>query len=154
MTKISSSPFFYKRVFPAIWVGFLAFFMLSGFIPGSNLKGAENLMFIIWSAFVGAVGFFVMKKLVFDLLDEVYEEGETLIFKNRGKTVMVSFNDIKNVNYQSFGSPPKVTISIRHETELGNDLSFCPVRKMSLFKRQNPEILALIDRIDEAKRRA
>ena len=32
-----------------------------------------------------AFGFFIMKKLVFDLVDEVWDDGDTLLVKNRGQ---------------------------------------------------------------------
>jgi len=59
-----------------------------------------------------------MKKLVFDLADEVYNEGSTILFRNKGKEVRVNLKDIKNVSYSAMMSPPRVTLSIRYNTEL------------------------------------
>ena len=44
-------------------------------------------------------GYFVMKKLVFDLVDEVWDDGEALLIKNRGQEEHVALRDIKNVSY-------------------------------------------------------
>ena len=44
-------------------------------------------------------GYFVMKKLVFDLVDEVWDDGEALLIKNRGQEERVALRDIKNVSY-------------------------------------------------------
>jgi len=63
-------------------------------------------------------GYFIMKNMVFDLIDKVYDEGDSLLFKNSGKEVRVSLRDVKNVSYQTMMNPPKVTLSLRHETEL------------------------------------
>ena len=35
-------------------------------------------------------GYFVMKKLVFDLVDEVWEDGDSLVVKNRGQEGHIS----------------------------------------------------------------
>jgi hypothetical protein len=36
-------------------------------------------MFVVMPIFMAAFGFFIMKKLVWDLIDEVYDEGATLL---------------------------------------------------------------------------
>ncbi|MES2308189.1 MAG: hypothetical protein V4507_04955 [Verrucomicrobiota bacterium] len=88
-----------------------------------------------------------MKKLVFDLIDEVYEEGDYLIFRNSGKEVKVHLRDIKNVSYQNIQNPPRVTITLRCETDFGKELSFAAPRSFIPFKK-NKKIEELIDRID------
>ena len=83
-------------------------------------------MFVLVPAFMAATGYFIMKKLVFDLIDEVYDEGETLLFRDKGKEVRVSLTDINNVSYSSMMNPPKVTLRIGYMTELIDKLSFSP----------------------------
>lgn len=149
MKKLSSkSTFFNKKVFPTIWFGFLAFFVISSqFESGKNGPGP---MFIIMPIFMAVFGYFIMKNLVFDLIDEVYDEGDSLLFKNSDKEVRISLRDIKNVSYQTMMNPPKVTLSLRHETDLGNELSFSPPMSFIPFKK-NRDIEELIDRIDQAR---
>ena len=91
-----------------------------------------------------------MKKLVFDLIDEVYDEGTSLLLKNGGREVRVNLKDIKNVSYSTMVNPPKVTLSIRYETEFGDELSFSPQTSWMPFKK-NKDIVELIDRIDKAR---
>ena len=91
-----------------------------------------------------------MKKLVWDLIDEVYDEGTTLLFKNRGKEFRVKLNDIKNVSYTTMMNPPRVTLSIRYPTDLGDELSFSPLVSWNPFKKSK-DIEELIDRIDKAR---
>jgi hypothetical protein len=91
-----------------------------------------------------------MKKLVFNLIDEVYDEGETLLFREKGKEVRVSLADIKNVSYSWRMSPPRVTLSICYMTELGDELTFSPTASF-IPLRKNRDIEELIDRIDRAK---
>jgi hypothetical protein len=40
-----------------------------------------------------------MKKLIFDLVDEVWDDGRALIVKNDDREERIPFADIKNVNY-------------------------------------------------------
>jgi hypothetical protein len=150
MKKLSSkSTFFYKRIFPAIWFGFLAFFILLGLFADRKDSSADIMIFV-GPVFMAVIGYFLMKYLVFDLVDEVYEEGSSLVFKKNGKTVLVNLTDIKNVSYSVLVNPPRVTLSLRCKTEFGDELSFSPPASLIPFKR-NQEILELIDRIDRAR---
>jgi hypothetical protein len=91
-----------------------------------------------------------MKKLLWDLIDEVYDEGTSLLFKDRGRECRVNLKDIKNVNYTTMVNPPRITLSIRYPTDLGDELSFSPPASWIPF-RKNKDIEALIDRIDKAR---
>lgn len=95
-------------------------------------------------------GYFLMKRLIFDLVDEVWDDGQTLIVKNGGRNERVALADIKNVNYSPFLNPPRVTLSLRGQTAFGDQITFCaPVRLIPLTA--SPVITALIDRIDQAR---
>lgn len=110
------------------------------------------IMISMSAMFMAGIGYFMMKYLVFDLMDEVYDEGSSLLFKNNGKTVRVNLTDIKDVSYTILLNPPRVTISLRHKTELGDELSFSPPASLLPFKK-NKEIIGLSDRIDSARSR-
>jgi hypothetical protein len=150
MKKLSSgSTFFFKRIFPAIWFGFIIFFILAALFVDRRDSTAD-VMIVVVSVFLATVGYFIMKNLVFDLVDEVYDEGSALLFKNNGKTVRVNLTDIKNVNYAVVVNPPRVTLSLRCKTEFGDEISFSPPASLIPFKK-NQDIEELIDRIDRAR---
>jgi hypothetical protein len=150
MKKISSkTTFFHKRIFPVIWFGFIGFFILTGSFADNKDRTAD-IMIIVVPVLMAVIGYFVMKFLIFDLIDEVYDEGLSLLFKNKGKTVRVNLTDIKNVSYSVAVNPPRVTISLRCKTEFVDELSFSPPASLIPFKR-NKDILELIDRIDRAR---
>ena len=150
MTKLSSKgTVFYKKIFPAIWFGFIGVFVIVSISAQSKQNGFD-IMFIAAPILMAVVGYFIMKKFVFDLIDEVYDEGSSLLFKNSGKEIRVSLKDIKNVSYSLSVNPPRVTLSLRHQTELGDKLSFTPPISLIPFKK-NRNIEELIDRIDKAK---
>jgi hypothetical protein len=107
-------------------------------------------MLFIVPVFLAFVGYFIMKKMVWDLVDEVYDEGESLLFKNNGKQERISLREIKNVSYTTMANPPRVTISLRRRSVFGSEVSFSPQVSMIPF-RKNPDIEDLIDRVDRAR---
>jgi len=150
MKKLTSkTTFYYKRVFPFIWFGFLGVFLCVGLFSSISKKG-PGVLFLVVPIGMAAIGYFIMKKLVWDLIDEVYDEGTSLLFKNKDQEVRVSLKDIKNVSYSAMTNPPRVTLSIRYKTALGDELSFSPPVSWVPF-RKNEDIKRLIDRIDEAR---
>jgi len=77
MRRISSrATFFYKRVSPIIWFGFIALFIV---LP--LLVGGRTGHFIV-PIVMAVVGPFFMKKLIFDLVDEVWDAGDALVVRN------------------------------------------------------------------------
>jgi hypothetical protein len=150
MRKLTSrATFFHKKIFPLIWFGFLGAFLYEGLVANVSGRG-PGIMLILVPVCMAAFGYFIMKKLVWTLIDEVYDEDTTLLFRNRGKEVRVSLKDIKNVSYSIMTNPPRVTLSVRYKTDLGDELSFCPPASWIPFKK-NKDIEELIDRIDKAR---
>lgn len=144
----SSSTFFLKRVFPALWFGSLAMFlMIAVLIPSEPGFG---FVFALIPLVMAIFGYFLFKALLFDLLDEVYDEGDSLLFRNSGQEVRVYLKDIKNVSYVTIMNPPRVTFSVRSDTLFGKDLSMAAPTTFIPFKK-NEEVAELIERIDRAR---
>ena len=150
MKRLTSRVTYYqKKIFPSFWFGLLGLFVCVALVTGA-VNISLGLILILVPAFRAAIGYVIMKKLVFYLIDEVYDEGETLLFREKGKEVRVSLADIKNVSYSWRMSPPRVTLSICYMTELGDELTFSPTASFIPF-RKNKDIEELIDRIDNAR---
>jgi hypothetical protein len=152
MRRISSKwTFFYKRIFPVIFFGFLVVFI--GIALFANLRSnsaLDNIPFLIVPIVMTVIVFFISKKLIFDLADEVWEDGDTLVVRNFGQEQRIALADIKNVNYSPLISPPRVTLSLRRPTVFGDEVTFCaPVRLVPLAP--NPVINDLIERVDRAR---
>ena len=122
---------------------------MAGLFADRRNRTADVMIFVV-PVIMAVIGYFVMKNLIFDLIDEVYDEGSSLLFKNNGRTVRINLIDIKNVSYTVAVNPPRVTLSIRLKTEFGDELSFLPPASLIPFKK-NPDITGLIDRIDRAR---
>src|SRR4051812_44305630 len=97
MKKISrGSTVFYKKLFPLMWLGFMVLF-LCGALSRGDFKN-ENLIFLIVPCIAGVLGFFLMKKFLWDLMDEVYDGGDFLLVKNRDEEEKVLLSNIMNVS--------------------------------------------------------
>ena len=155
MRRISSGmTFFYKRIFPIIWFGLLALFMAVPFVApmiGASVSGSP-MSFLVGPVIMMFVGYFAMKKLVLDLVDEVLDAGDALVIRNGHLEERVALSDIMNVGYSQFVNPPRVTLSLRNQSMFGDQVSFCaPVSLMPTFSR-SPIIDELIKRIDAARK--
>ncbi len=148
MVRISSkATVFYKWVFPAIWFGGLAVVATTSL----RFQGAFSLPLIVLPV-MAVFGFFIMRALIFDLVDEVWDAGDALIVRNRGAEDRIALSDIKNVSYSPMMSPPRVTLSLRRQSVFGSVVTFCaPLRLIPLTT--SPTIDKLIERIDAARRR-
>jgi hypothetical protein len=153
MRRISSKwTFFHKRVFPLVWFGFLVVFIgiaVSGPAYHADWSASVALL-IVPLAMMGVGGYFLMKKLVFDLADEVWDDGAALLVKNAGQEQRIALGDVKNVEYSPWMSPPRVVLQLRRPTIFGDRIAFCaPMRLIPLAR--SPVIDDLIDRIDAAR---
>ena len=120
------------------------------FVGIGVVNGQGPFVVIVPIAMIG-FGYFIMQKLVFDLVDEVSDDGDALVVKNRGQEQRIALADIKNVNYSPFISPPRVTLSLRRPTVFGDQITFCaPVRLLPFSP--SPVIADLIERVDHARR--
>lgn len=148
--KISSrSTFFSKKLFPVLWFGFLAFFVAVGIATKAFTK---DPMFALGPLFMMAIGFIVMKKLVFDLMDEVYDCGDTLLVKNAHQQQTIPLGDIINVSVSTNTNPPRITLRLANPGIFGADVAFSPVGAFTFNPfAKNPIAEELIARVDQAR---
>lgn len=146
MKKISGSTFFLKKLFPIFWFGFLGYQFIDSILTGAFNNSIMSLIVpLVMLVFV----FFLLKAIIWNLADEVYDNGDMLIFHKGNKKQEVRLKDIININYMQ-GSPERVILNVRENGEFGNELAFMLPYKFNPFSK-NPIIKALIDRVDTAK---
>jgi len=152
----SKATFYYKRVFPVLFLGILVLFATLGSVATWRGGNAHFLPFVLISAFMAIMMFRIFRKLVFDLADEVWDAGDALVVRNRGQEERIALAEIMNVNYSPLVNPPRVTLSLRRPTVFGDQISFCAPLRLTLtpFSTTNPLIEELIRRIDAARERA
>jgi hypothetical protein len=147
----SKMTLFYKRIFPVIWFGFLAVFFVVALAKALGADPISNFLSLIVPVVMAILGYQIMKRIAFNLVDEVFDLGDALLVRNGGQEERIALADVKNVNYFPYMSPPQVTLSLRRPSVFGDSIMFCaPVRLMPLSP--SPMIEKLIDRIDAARR--
>ena len=144
----SSGPFFYKWVFPSIWFGFLGLFFI-GFLIGA-IKGSIGFGLLFFPLGMASFGFIIMKIFVWNLVDKVWDNGDSLIVENKGRTVRIDLLNIININHTCFTNPPSVTLTLRVPCEFGKNIKFSPPARILAF-REHPVVTELVLRIDKKR---
>jgi hypothetical protein len=153
MRRISSrATFWFKRIFPLIWFGFLAIFFAVSLFGVWRSGDFSPMPFLIVPVLITIFGYLIMKKMVLDLVDEVLDAGDALLIRNGHEQEQVSLSNIINVSYTQFSNPPRVTLSLRNPSAFGTKISFCAPIRFVPFST-SPVIDELIERIDAARRR-
>ncbi|MEO8998320.1 MAG: hypothetical protein ABI227_06970 [Rhodanobacter sp.] len=155
MRRLSSSyTFFYKRVFPLLWCGFLLIAFSMQFLAGRHARIPDQttdvLPFLLMPVFMLGVGFFIYRKLIQDLVDEVWLDGDWLIVKNRDEQRRVALSDVMNINATTMTNPRRITVMLRTDSCYGRSFSFMPASPRRFLSAFNPDPIAtdLIERVD------
>jgi hypothetical protein len=150
VTRISSKrTIWYKRGFPIFWFGFLAVFGAAGFLSGGIEKDPA---FIIFPCIMGVFGFFMMKKLVWNLVDEGYDDQDSLLIRNRGEEERIALSNIMNVSATMLMNPPRTTLRLIKPGKFGDEITFTPVAEFSLNPfAKNQVTEGLIERVYKAR---
>ncbi len=150
MTRVSSRmTFVQKRLFPIVWFGGLAFVFLAGVV---GVVSGQGVPVPILAVPIGMAifGYLLMKHLVLDLADEVWDADFELVVRNAGREVRVPLRDIVNVSYVVLTNPQRVTLTLRQANALGKEIAFAAPASWIPFAK-SPRIEALIDRIVAAR---
>jgi hypothetical protein len=150
MRRLSSSmTVFYKRVFPVIWLLFLVLptFTLSHALPRNGQPVWPSFLPILMIFVVGLV---LYRKLIFDLVDEVWLDGDQLVVKNRGLQARIALAGVMNVNATTMTNPRRVTLMLRTDSRFGRNVSFIPASPRGFTAAFKPDPIAteLIERVD------
>lgn len=98
---------------------------------------------------MGFLGFMIMKNLVFDLLDEVWDEGDSLILVKEDQRETIQLADIINVSDTYMINPPRITLLLREPCRFGREVVFTPASGFRFFKvfQRNPIAQELLQRV-------
>lgn len=142
---------FRKKVFPILWFGFLGIFLLTGLV---NLPSNRALALPLVGVPILMMGFgyLLMKFLIFDLMDEVWDNGNELIVVNEGHVVHVPLKDIVNISYTVATNPRRATLTLRTPCRWGKEITFSPVWKFGTGLFVSAVVKDLIQRVDIARR--
>jgi hypothetical protein len=155
MRRLSSSlTFFYKKIFPALWIGFMltVFGLQIWAVPHVRADGPSQSIFplVLMPLFLTGVMFLLYRKLLRDLLDEVWLDGDWVVVKNRNEKIRVALSDVMNVNATTMTNPRRVTLMLRTDSRFGRNLTFIPASPRGFMSAFQPDPIAteLIQRVD------
>ncbi len=110
MTRISSRLTVFYKMLPVLWIGLVAF----GALTAARDLGNFILIPIIMTVFV----FFLGKKLMWDLADEVYDCVDSLLIRKHGEEERIALSNIMNVSESTYLNPPRVTLRLVHPSRV------------------------------------
>jgi len=129
---------------PVLWIGLVAF----GALMAARDLGNFILIPIIMTVFV----FFLGKKLIWDLADEVYDCVDSLMIRKRGEEERIALSNIMNVSESTYLNPPRVTLRLVHPSRFGNEIAFSPIAPFTLNPfAKNQVAQDLMARVDQAR---
>ncbi len=126
MIKISSkATFLYKRIFPIFWFGFIAAFLAISLLAGAT---RDDWMFLVVPCAMAIFGFFLFRRLLWDLADEVVDGGDYLLVKFRGSEERIPLSNIMNVSSSTNMNPPRIVLRLVSPGKFGSEVAFFPQR--------------------------
>jgi hypothetical protein len=150
MKKISGrSMFYYKRVLPVLLFGLPLFFLYIALV--ASPVRPPPLAFLPPLLLVPIL-YLVMRKLIWDLADEVWDGGDHLVVKIGDQSESVPLSNIMNVSASTLVNPPRITLRLVSPGRFGPEISFSPPRN-SMFNpfARNTVADDLIERVHRAK---
>jgi len=143
--------FNYKCLIPVVLIG-----IISVAIFAAELLKRNTVLDVILLLVVGKfvfTGWNLYRLMKSDLIDEVYDDGDSLVLVQRGRCESVMLKEIINVNYQSGFNTSMVTLTFRYSTRLGRKISFKhPTEIMPSMGQKSVDELIL--RIDMARKKS
>ena len=144
---------FLKHALPVIWIGMIALFIAVAVLSGQNGRAPPAVVYIV-PVLVLAIGYFLIRRLVFDLADEVYDEGDALRVRFGSDEERIPLTNVINVSYAGLTNPQRITLTLRAPGRFGRQVLFSPPRRLfgPLFA-EHPLVSELIARVEAARRR-
>ena len=144
--------FFGKRVFPALWFGFLGLAAVQHAMQVANGSARWSWTAVAAIGALTLVGLGVMSAVVFDLADHVYDGGDHLLVQKGKRTARIPFSDIAGVSESYLLNPPRITLRLHRAGVFGHQVVFSPRLPMPWSPFSNGPIAKdLIERVRAAR---
>ena len=132
MNTISSKQtYFSKRVFPILWLGGVAIFLVFGLATATSHQVPADPMVLVVPVVMLVFGFVLFRKLLWDLADEVQDGGSFLLVRKGPVEQRIPLANISNVSMSQLTNPKRLTLRLRTPCEFGDEVVFIP--KAPLF---------------------
>jgi hypothetical protein len=110
MKRISSSLtlWWYKRLGPALLgVGFVLTAVASAVLVA---RGTITPLWLVAPVLLAIVTFLYLRRFVFPLADEVFDDGDTLLVRHGKRTTRLPLAEIESVHYSLVFDPPRIVL--------------------------------------------
>jgi hypothetical protein len=146
----SRMTFYFKRIFPVIWFGFLVFFLVTGATHGA---WEQDPVFFIMPVVMAIFGIIFFRVLLWSLVDEVRDGGAFLLVRKGSVEQRIPLSDIVNVSISQFVNPRRLSLRLRTRGKFGDEIVFLPKQPGLQFNplARNPVAESLIKRVDAAR---
>jgi hypothetical protein len=91
--------------------------------------------------FLAVFGWLVMRKTVWNVVDEVLDGGDFLLVKKGNIEERIALSNISKVKGAAFWRPQKVTLSLSNPCKLGSEVSFNPSKQFWLMQGMESPIV-------------
>jgi hypothetical protein len=132
-----------------LWFGFLLLWTIAAIASMLRGEGPQPAILLL-PLLLGVLGFFIMKSLVLDLVDSVWDAGTELVVRDKGLEEKIPLRNISNIGHANFSNPPRITVSLREPSRFGTEFTFSPPLNF-VFWKTHPLAQELIRRVDEAR---
>ena len=148
MRQISSrATFFVKRVYPIIFVAAVVLFFAFPLFWVDRARLPSMWPLLLGMLVVLLVGYWLMKRMFFDLVDAVFDDGDALLVRNKDQEERIALSDIAAARYTSLFNPMRVTLSLRKPARFGSEIAFLAPAGMLPFVR-SADIKNLIKKVE------
>src|SRR5262245_55305760 len=89
----SKTTFLYKRIFPIVWFGMIALIVIVPVFRGVAGGHTVPVQVLVIPAILAAFGYVLMNKLIFDLVDEAWDDGAQLVIRNKGQEDRIALSN-------------------------------------------------------------
>ena len=98
---------------------------------------------ILMAPFTAIISYGAIKKVALELVDEVFDEGNSLLVRDKGQEERISLSDISSVSYMA----SRVTLTLRKSSIFGAEIAFLPKTGFATFIK-SAEMKDLIKKIE------
>lgn len=149
MNKLSAdATSLYKKLFPFSMYLILAIFYALCMVAMYQV-GEFDIWFFLVPVCMAVLAYFIMQDGMIGLADDVFDCGEYLLIRNKGKETQIHLSDVVDFEYSYLTHPQLICFSYKKSRSSYKTLKFSPDTDQ---QSPHPDILDLIKRIDAAKK--
>lgn len=149
MYKLSAdSTSLYKKLFPfSMYVVLAAFYALC--MVAMYQIGEFDIWFFLVPVGLAALAYFLLQDGMIGLADDVFDCGEYLLVRSKGKEIRVDLEDVVKFEYSYRTQPQLICLTYKKSENSYRTVKFTPPTDQ---QSPNPEIMDVIRRIEAQKK--